>query len=119
MSYQFYKILHVFGLSILFLGFGWLLVMNRVKDQDKTKKWGFIFHGLGLLAMFVSGFGLAARLGMINNLAGWVHLKITLWVLLGLSVIVLKRLSKFWYLNLPVILIITLIAMYTAVHKPF
>jgi len=119
MSYQFYKILHVFGLSLLFLGFGWLLVANRLKTQEEvSKKWGFIFHGLGLTTMFISGFGLAARLGMFQNLAGWVHLKILLWVLLGLSAILLKRLSRFWYLNLPVILFITLVAMYSAIYKP-
>jgi len=119
MSYQFYKILHVFGLSLLFLGFGWLLVSLRLKSQEISKKWGFIFHGLGLITMFVSGFGLAARLDMFQNLAAWIHLKITIWVLLGLSVVLLKRLSRFWLLNLPIILLLTLAAMYTAVYKPF
>lgn len=119
MSYQFYKILHVFGLSLLFLGFGWLMVTSRLKSLDVSKKWGLIFHGLGLVTLFVSGFGLAARLGMFQNLAGWIHLKITLWVLLGLSVILIKRLNHLWYLNLPIILVIALAAMYTAVYKPF
>jgi hypothetical protein len=101
------------------LGFGWLLVANRIKSQEVSKTWGFIFHGIGLLTIFVSGFGLAARLGMFENLAGWVHLKITLWVLLGLSTILLKRLGKFWYVHLPLILIMTMAAVYTAVYKPF
>lgn len=119
MSYQFYKLLHVSGLFLLFLGLGWIFVSTKLNELKPTRKIGFALHGIGLASVFISGFGLAARLGMVQQLPGWVHLKITIWVLLALSVMAIKRLQTFWYANLALVLLLGFFAAYSAVYKPF
>ena len=64
MSYLFYKILHLSSLTTLFLSLG-MLIMNR----SRYKKWVLSLHGLCLILLFVSGFGLLAKLGIHPKMA--------------------------------------------------
>ena len=57
MSYEFYKILHLISLIALFLSLGMLIV-----GPKPLKKLIMSLHGLALLFLFVSGFGLIAKL---------------------------------------------------------
>jgi hypothetical protein len=93
MSYEFYKILHLFGLMLLFFGFGGLLMAAYSGQalQKKARIMAFATHGLGILIIFVSGFGLAARLGYISQLPNWVYAKLGVWVLMGIAISVVKR----------------------------
>ncbi len=93
MSYEFYKILHVLGLILLFFGFGGLLLAaySKMELKKPARVMGFITHGLGLLFLIVSGFGMAARLGLMTNLPAWIKAKVVLWALLGISISLVKR----------------------------
>lgn len=121
MSYQFYKIMHLLGLMLLFFGFGGLLVSAyaRVELKKAARIMGFVTHGVGLLFILVSGFGMAARLGMMTGLPGWVKAKIGIWALLGIAISVVKRKG---YIGWPVAILLwglgTTAAMF-AVTKPF
>lgn len=121
MSYQFYKIMHLLGLMLLFFGFGGLLVSAyaRVELKKAARIMGFVTHGVGLLFILVSGFGMAARLGMMTGLPGWVKAKIVIWALLGIAISVVKRKG---YIGWPVAILLwglgTTAAMF-AVTKPF
>lgn len=119
MSYSFYKIWHVLGIVTLFLGFGWLLLSAQLQKWKELKRTGLILHGVGLVSILISGFGLAARLDMIKALAPWVHVKITIWVILGLMVIFTKRLHKFTIINLALLIGLAFLAAFMAVTKPF
>ncbi len=93
MSYEFYKILHMFGLMLLFFGFGGLLMASYSGHalQKKARIMAFATHGAGLLIIFVSGFGLAARLGMATQMPTWIYAKLAIWVLMGIGISVVKR----------------------------
>ncbi|MEK2644522.1 hypothetical protein [Bdellovibrio sp. BCCA] len=121
MSYQFYKVLHLLGLMLLFFGFGGLLIAAYAKVELKkpARIMGFVTHGIGLLLILVSGFGMAARLGLVSGLPAWVQAKIGIWVLLGIGISLVKRKG---YIGWPVAVLLWGLgtsAAFIAVNKPF
>lgn len=121
MSYEFYKILHLVGLMIMFFGFGGVVVsaFAGIPLQGKSKAMAFITHGIGLLFILVSGFGMAARLGLVAQLPGWVHAKIGIWVLMGLAISLAKRKGKIGWPVAVLLFGIGCTAAYIAILKPF
>lgn len=120
MSYEFYKVLHVIGLILTLSGLVGLIASYFVSPTELPKKnrlpW-IVMHGLGLVIILVSGFGLAARLNYFGNLPGWVHTKIAIWLVVGLLVIGIRKVrnqSLIW-LALTVVLFST--AAFFAVNK--
>ena len=118
MSYDFYKIVHVFSVLLLFTSLGTLAASAR-SDSDRLLRLAGIAHGIALALIFIAGFGLMARLGMFGAIPVWAWLKIGLWLLLGLIVLPLRRKPE-WstalWLALPVI---GGLAAWLAIHKPF
>ena len=118
-SLQFYKVVHLGGLFVAFMGLAGLLWAVATAADKSAKRPALIFHGLGLFLALVGGFGMAARLGMMSGLPGWVHAKIGLWVVLGALPIVAKRMpqhnGKLWW----AIPFFGILAAYLGVYKPF
>lgn len=121
MSYQFYKVLHLLGLILLFFGFGGLLVsaFAKVTLTKQARLMSFITHGLGLFLILLSGFGMAARLGLVSGLPAWVQAKIGIWTILGVSISLVKRKG---YIGWPVAILLWGLgttAAVIAINKPF
>ena len=121
MPYEFYKVLHILGLMLLFFGFGGIVVAAYSKAELKksARLMGMITHGVGLLLILVSGFGMAARLGLFAELPNWVKAKIGIWVLLGISISLAKRKG---HIGWPVAIFlwgVGIMAAVIAVNKPF
>lgn len=121
MSYEFYKTLHFFGLILTFSSLFSFLFLVFYPNNENTKilkKLG-LAHGIGLLIIFISGFGLAARLGYFSQLPNWVYVKMILWAITGGLIAVIKR-KKLQALPLYIILLlIPLVASIIAINKPF
>lgn len=120
-SYNVYKILHLIGFMLLFFGFGGMLLSaySRSELKKPARIMGFVTHGVGLLLILVSGFGLAARLGFVSGLPDWVKAKIGVWVLLGVAISLVKRKG---YIGWPVAILLWGLgttAAFIAVNKPF
>ena len=62
MSYEFYKIAHIF--SIIALITSSLLLPFCFLYLKELKKWVFSLHGISSLASFIAGFGLIAKLNL-------------------------------------------------------
>ncbi|MBL7555837.1 MAG: SirB2 family protein [Bdellovibrionaceae bacterium] len=91
MPYEFYKVLHYTGLIITFTSLSGY-IFYTMQDKTNTKKKFFsILHGIGLLILLVSGFGLAARLGFMSQLPTWVYIKLVLWLAVGAALTMVKR----------------------------
>jgi len=120
-SYEFYKVLHLSGLILTFTGLAGLFMArwNGNELKKPVRRLGALAHGVGLLLILVSGFGLAARLGLFGGLPGWVYAKIAIWFFAGLLMILTKRKSN---LGWPIYILIVstgFLAAYIAVDKPF
>lgn len=89
MSLETYKIIHITGLALLFLGLGGMLLT----PADKRPKLGYVLHGLGLLALLVAGFGLMARMGIMGpgNWPVWLWCKMCVWLLMALLPMLVKK----------------------------
>lgn len=121
MSYEFYKVLHLTGVILVFSGLVGLLTvkMSGGVVAGKVKSLVFLSHGLGLLLALVGGFGLMARLGLHQGIPGWIYGKLAIWLILGGAIAVLKRKGQLgWPLFLGLI-VIFIAAGYLAVVKPF
>ena len=119
MSLLTYKVLHLFGMFVLFAALGAITLRSAEGTEGKSKLAG-LSHGLGLLLILVSGFGLMARLGLSHDWAWptWVWLKLVIWLLLGASLVLVRRmprLSTLWWWLIP---LLGAAAAYLALFKP-
>lgn len=82
-----YKSIHFVGLIILFVGIGSLISA----DPKKPTSFGLpaMIHGIGLLLILVSGFGLQAKLKL--GFPVWMISKLVILLALGGSIALIKR----------------------------
>ena len=90
MPYETYKVLHVVGLLLLFLGMGGLL-LGAGSGRDPAPRSTAILHGVGLLVMLVAGFGMMARLGVNWPWPGWLIAKLGVWLTIGALPVLVRR----------------------------
>lgn len=121
MPYEVYKIIHVVGIMILFLSLGALFftAFNKITLDKKQKRPWLIMHGISMFFILLGGFGLLARLGIINGFPVWVWLKLAIWVFYGalIALLIKKPQVSMWAYTSTVLL--GLIAAYIANYKPF
>ena len=123
-----YKVVHILGVLFLFTALGSLLAAawpssaaagSAGADGPLRKRAG-LTHGLALVLVLVSGFGMLARLG--SSAPGvwglWVWLKLLTWLLLGAALTLIRKQPR-WapalWLLLPVL---GGLAAYLALYKP-
>jgi hypothetical protein len=121
MPYEFYKALHILGIMLIFFGFGGILMATYGKlDLPKSARMmGMITHGVGLLLILVSGFGMAARLGLVQGLPGWVHAKLGIWLLLGAAIALIKRKGVIGWPIAILLFGLGMTSAFIAINKPF
>lgn len=79
MTPETYRLIHVFGVVVLFLGLGGVLA--TVAPGQKPSRMFLILHGVGALAVLVAGIGFAHKSGL--GMPVWVWAKIGGWLVLG------------------------------------
>jgi hypothetical protein len=121
MSYEFYKILHLLGIALLLSGLVTLVILKvtGVAIQGTVKKFALITHGIGLVLLLVSGFGLLARLQLMGDFPKWAYIKLAIWLFMGgVATLIKKKGHMAWQLY-TIIMCIFLIAAYVGIAKPF
>lgn len=121
MSYEFYKVLHLAGLFLLFSGLAGILAARMIVPEipARPRRLFFLAHGLGLLIMIVAGFGLAARLGYMQSFPLWLWAKIVIWLILGGGIALAKRRGHVGGPLLTLFVGLGATAAWLAVMKPF
>ena len=77
--------------ELLFLGLGGSVLGART-DEGRAPKLATILHGVGLLVMLVGGFGMLARLGIVNwPWPGWALGKMGVWLAIGALPVLVRR----------------------------
>ncbi len=118
MSMLVYKVLHIFGILLAFVSLGGLTLQALAGQPggDRGRRLASITHGVALVVILVSGFGLLAKLQL--GFPGWAWLKVTIWLVVGGLVVAIRRLPQyatvFWF-GLPVL---GGLAAYLALTKP-
>ncbi|MGH7477340.1 MAG: hypothetical protein ACRELD_13795 [Longimicrobiales bacterium] len=122
-SYELYRLIHFGGLFLLFLALGAAAVLPRAPTgaERKLRRLALATHGVGALLALTGGFGMLARLGIVQAHAfpGWVVAKMALWTLAAFAPLAAGRLRAGpWaiWIALP---LIGLGAAYLARFKPF
>jgi hypothetical protein len=82
-----YKIIHFVGLIVLFLGIGSLITADPKKPS--AFRIPAMIHGIGLLLILISGFGLQAKLKL--GFPVWMISKLVILIALGGSIALIKR----------------------------
>lgn len=121
-SYQVYKIIHITGIALLYMGLGGILLASASSGaiKGKAKLLGMVGHGVGLVFILVSGFGMLARLGIIQGgMPGWVYAKLVIWGLAGIFVSVAKRKAQHAGTVFVLFMALATTAAYVAIYKPF
>ncbi|HEX5386600.1 MAG TPA: hypothetical protein VFW66_07885 [Gemmatimonadales bacterium] len=124
MSYQAYKVIHLFGIFLAFAALGGvaLVVANgATRESNVARKLAGMSHGIAMLIVLVAGFGLLARLGVTHGGAfpGWVWGKLVIWLIVSLLLAVPYRrpeLARAVFFAIPVL---GGIAAWLAISKPF
>ncbi len=122
MSYELYKVLHLVGIVLLFSGLVSVLTikLSGAALEGKQKKFAFMTHGIGLLLILISGFGLMARLGLVQEFPKWIFIKLSIWLFMGLVLALIKRKAQDHAFKLYTILLsVFMVAAYVAITKPF
>ena len=91
MDPNFYQVLHIVGISMVFLGYGALLARSMAAPENVSiRKLGSITSGIGLLLILVAGFGLIPKLGH-SYTETWILVKLLIWLLLGGLIVLINR----------------------------
>jgi len=126
MTYSAYKVIHLLGVLFLFTAIGGSVFLRFPSVQKALEGNGTdvrrltgIVHGVALLVILISGFGVLAHLDkMQGGVPGWVWGKLVIWLLLGAALPMARKLpraaSLLWWL-LP---LLGGVAAWLAVVKP-
>jgi hypothetical protein len=122
-SYPFYKIMHFVGIFVMLVALAATCMhaaMGGTKAENPFRKVLGAAHGLAALLILTGGFGMLARMGIVQGgLPVWVLLKITIWVALA-AAMALPYLSRTWARGLLVAMpVLAALAGATALLKPF
>ena len=118
MNYEIYRLIHFAGIFTLFLAFGYLLA------GPKAPKAAAIGHGIGLFLILLGGFGMQAKMKDVYQAAygsgfpTWLIIKIVIWLVLGGSMVLLKRKIIKGAVAWIAIIILGLASAYLAYNKP-
>lgn len=115
-SYEIYKVLHIYAVVVMILSLGInLVVLEKIKFFS-------IISGVFTFLALVGGFGLMARIGIKHGqmFPIWIVVKLTAWLLIGVGgPIAIKRLNQAKkMIMLKVMLMLSLISIIMAIYKP-
>lgn len=121
-SYSVYRLVHLVGIFLLFVVLGGLSYSATRTGADGAgpRRMATILHGVALFIVLLGGFGLLARLGIVQGDAwpGWVWAKLAIWLLAGAAVVIPKRKPE-WARGLFVLLpVLGGLAAWFAIFKP-
>lgn len=122
MSYEFYRVLHlfsVFGVALSLGGMTIYMAAGGSRAAFSTRKFVGAMHGIGLFLTLVGGFGLLARLGLVQGMPGWAIAKLVLWIALGGLPALIYRKPQYAKTLFITIWLLTGVAAYLARYKPF
>lgn len=123
LSHAFYNVVHIVGIILLVAALAGAALRARsigAEEDRAMRRLLAILHGSGAFLVLLGGFGMLARLGIVQGggFPAWLWVKIAVWVVLAAAIVVANRrpaLAKVVLLSLPVL---GGLAAYMAIYKP-
>jgi hypothetical protein len=122
-SHAFYNVVHIVGLVLLMAGIGGIATLGATSTRGEAR--GFrrmlaIAHGLGIFLVLLGGFGMMARLGIVQGSSWplWVWVKAVIWGTLGVAAFLPLRYPR---IAVPLLLLVPVlggVAAWMAIYKP-
>jgi hypothetical protein len=117
-------VVHIIGIILLMSALGGAAVRAMTPgaaDFPPTRRLLAILHGTGAFLVLLGGFGMLARLGIMQGASfpGWMWVKLVVWVILAIALMIPRRrpaLARPLLFALPVL---GGLAAYMAIYKPF
>jgi hypothetical protein len=121
MSFEFYRVVHICGLLLLFSGLAamWGLAVAKAEITRGRRITISMIHGIGLLSMLVSGFAMAGQLNLASHPPAWLNTKLVIWLIMGASLGLARRKAKWGAALLLAWVVLGTFAAYLALFKPF
>lgn len=124
LPYSFYKVVHFFGLLLAYSAVGGVAVHaanGGTKAGSVTRRLTAVLHGAGAFLLLLGGFGMLARLGIVQGASfpGWLWGKLVIWAIIAVIVVVPYRRPSLAIPVLSVVPILGALAAYFAIYKPF
>jgi len=92
LSLSFYKVLHLFGIMLMFSALGAVIAAAVAGEANpRLKKLGGMAQGIALVIILVAGFGLLTRQGFTGGWPLWVWLKLLIWVIFGGATVFVRK----------------------------
>lgn len=116
-----YRVMHFFGIMLLFLSLGGASLHSLnggTRDTNSSRRWMFISHGIAMLLILVAGFGLLAKYKIPLGESPWVWGKLALWFILGGLIVLVQRVPAVARAMWVVLPALGAVAAYLAVVKP-
>lgn len=119
MSYSLAKVIHIAAVLYAFAALG-ALIIRQVDGTtgERGRKLAGLTHGIALLAVLITGFMLLAGLGEGVGVPLWIWLKLVIWLLVGASLVAVRRLPNLASLLWLVLPLLGAAAAYLAIYRP-
>lgn len=93
MSQTAYRLIHLVGILMVYLAFGAAIARPAAEQvkRDAARVSVAVLHGVGLVVIIIAGFGMLAKMGVHWPFPGWIIAKLTIWLLLGVSLALSRR----------------------------
>ena len=122
-TYQVYKLVHYLGIFSLVIALAvtcFHVLRGGTRADNPYRKRIAMAHGLGAFLILLGGFGMLARLGIVQaGLPGWIIAKLTVWLFLGFAIILPYRAPASARPLLWALPLLAVLAAYFALYKPF
>jgi hypothetical protein len=117
-GYDSWKVLHVFGVLLLFLALGSSLALELAPAAVGARKLARALHGLALFLILVAGIALMSALGIHGRPPGWIMVKTAAWLLLGGAPVLIRRAPGLRTVLMIVLPLLGAVAAWAAISKP-
>lgn len=121
--YIVYKLVHFFGIFVLVTTLAVTcahVLRGGTRADNPHRRLLGIAHGVAAFLILLGGFGMLARLGIVQGgLPTWINLKLGIWLLLSLALWLVYRGARFARLVLVAIPLFAVLAAAIALYKPF
>ncbi|MHB1223069.1 MAG: hypothetical protein ACYC2G_03340 [Gemmatimonadaceae bacterium] len=120
--YTTYKLIHLFGLLLAFSALGGMAVHaagGAARRASGVRGVVLTMHGLGVFLLLLGGFGMLARLGIVQGgLPGWILVKLGLWTVVAVLAALPYRKPALAGWTLVTLPFLGAFAAYMALYKP-